>query len=118
MREELSRVFSRKKVYLALQQMHPTKASGLNVMPPLFYQKYWHVMGNLVTDVVLRVLNTGTFPRDFNHTFITLIPKKEKVMRVVDYRPISLCNVLHKLIAKVIANRLKYFFSQKIIFES
>lgn len=52
-------------------------------------------------------LNNGFFYSDLNNTYITLIPKKKKPSRVFDYRPISLCNVLYKLIAKVLANRLR-----------
>lgn len=49
----------------------------------------------------------GSFPKDPNHTFITLIPNKYMVVKVADFRPISLYNVLYILVAKVIANRLK-----------
>lgn len=42
-----------------------------------------------------------------NHTFITLISKKDDPSKVASFRPISLCNVLYKILSKCIANRLK-----------
>lgn len=76
-------------------------------MPPLFYQEYWHLVGGFVTKEILKVLNSGSFLVRFNYTFITLVPKKEHVMKGVYFRPICLCNVLYKIMAKVVANRLK-----------
>ena len=63
-----------------------------------------------VTHSVLSWLNSGTL----NHTFITLIPKKKNPSLVLEYRPISLCNVHYKIFAKVLANRLKKFLNSVI----
>ena len=60
----------------------------------------------LVVMVVLAVLNTGFIPKSINTTFISLIPKIQNPKKVLDIRPISLCNVFYKLIAKVLVNRL------------
>ena len=42
-----------------------------------------------------------------NSTFIALIPKEENIRTPDKFRPIALCNVIYKVISKVIANRLK-----------
>jgi hypothetical protein len=43
----------------------------------------------------------------FNATFLTLIQKEDNAASPSKYRPISLCNVVYKIITKVISNRLK-----------
>ena len=45
MRENLEREFTRLEVKEALFQMHPAKSPGPDEMLALFYQKYWHVVG-------------------------------------------------------------------------
>lgn len=66
---------------------------------------------------IVQVLNIGLFPTGLNHTFITLIPKKNQVVKVADFRLVSFCNILYKLISKVIANRLKIILPS-IVFDS
>lgn len=70
--------------------------------------------------VVLQVFNTSQFLEGLNHTFVTLIPKKNQVVKVFDIRSISLCNVLYKIVLKVIENRLKVFLilslNHKVLF--
>ncbi|KAF5452346.1 hypothetical protein F2P56_027353 [Juglans regia] len=46
-------------------------------------------------------------PDDLNETFVVLIPKDKKSENMKDFRPISLCNAVYKIIAKIIVNRLK-----------
>lgn len=55
----------------------------------------------------LNLLNEGTDPSSINKTNIMLIPKIVNPSNITYFRPISLCNVLYKLLAKVIANCLQ-----------
>ncbi|KAF5442204.1 hypothetical protein F2P56_034891 [Juglans regia] len=108
MNKGLAQPYTEAEVTASLAQMHPSKAPGPDGMSPMFYQKYWDVVGISVTKAVLTALNSGSFPSTLNHTNIILIPKKKFPEKVDDYRPISLCNVAYKLIAKVVSNRLKF----------
>ena len=67
-----------------------------------------------MTSVVLNALNTRVVPKLLNSTFISLISKIKHPKKVFDYRPISLCNVIYKLISKVLVNRLKKFMASAI----
>ena len=44
---------------------------------------------------------------DLGATFIALIPKREGPISIKDFRPISLIGNLYKILAKVLANRLR-----------
>ena len=64
-------------------------------------------MGQDVVSMALGVLNNGEDIAAYNHTHIVLIPKKQNCASPSDFRPISLCNVLYKVVTKVLANRVK-----------
>ena len=49
----------------------------------------------------------NSFLKSFNNMFLILLPKRGRDEDLGDYRPISLLGGLYKLLAKVLANRLK-----------
>ena len=64
-------------------------------------------MGSEVINCVLKSLNSGVMPSGVNEMYICLIPKVKSPQKITEYRPISLCNVIYKIISKALANRLK-----------
>jgi hypothetical protein len=59
----------------------------------------------------------GFFEKSLNALFIFLIPKILGAIVLKDFRPISLVGGIYKIIAKVLANRLKTVL-EKVIFKS
>uniref|UniRef100_A0A8I6XX79 Reverse transcriptase domain-containing protein n=1 Tax=Hordeum vulgare subsp. vulgare TaxID=112509 RepID=A0A8I6XX79_HORVV len=114
MNEMLTKVYTPEEVHAALQSIGDLKAPSMDGMPAVFYKRYWETIGEKITDEVLRVLHGGEMPESWNDTCVVLIPKVSNPEKMKDLRPISLCNVIYKLVSKVIANRLKQILPEVI----
>ena len=77
------------------------------VCQQFFYQNYWDIVGPEVSQAIISILHSGFMLRKINYTHIALIPKVKNPKRITDFRPISLCNVIYKIVSKVLANKLK-----------
>ena len=53
-----------------------------------------------------RNFEDGILPSGINDTAIVLIPKGSNPEELKDFRPISLCNVIYKIILKCLVNGL------------
>ncbi|GMJ10110.1 hypothetical protein like AT1G43760 [Hibiscus trionum] len=107
MNASLEREFTREEVYAALLTMSPLKAAGEDGLGVIFYKHFWHIVGDDVSSFCISALN-GDFPLDnINHTRIVLIPKVTDPTSMSQFRPISLCNVIYKLISKVLVIRFQ-----------
>jgi len=84
--------------------MHPDRAPGPDGYNAGFFQHNWDIVSSDVCAAVTNFFSQGKLLRQLNHTFLTLIPKTSNASNLSDYRPISCCNVLYKLITKVLSN--------------
>ncbi|KAL2240825.1 UNVERIFIED_CONTAM: hypothetical protein Sindi_0723700 [Sesamum indicum] len=64
------------------------------------------MVGQEITKAVLEFFSTGKLLKQINSTILTVIPKVHFPTSVADFRPISCCNVLYKIIAKLIVQKL------------
>ncbi|KAK2647287.1 hypothetical protein Ddye_014776 [Dipteronia dyeriana] len=80
----------------------------------LFYQKFWDLVGTSVTTECLRCLNDRGSVEAVNKTLMVLIPKVKSPEYITEFRPISLCNVIYKIVAKALANRLRLVLDEVI----
>ena len=107
MNADLIHDFIAHEVEQALKQMKPLTALRPDDMPPIFFKSCWDFIGQDVIAASLSILNSGSMLESLNHTFISFIPRTKNPKKATDSRPISLCNVLYKIVSKTIANHLK-----------
>jgi len=74
----------------------------------------WDCVKDTVLQAIWNFFKHDQLLKEQNHTFIALIPKKIGASSVHHYRPISLCNIIYKIISKLLANRLKPLLSNII----
>ncbi|KAF7150605.1 hypothetical protein RHSIM_Rhsim02G0226500 [Rhododendron simsii] len=106
-RQELDRPITPDEIRKAMFQMDGRKAPGPDGFVAAFYQENWDWMGMDIVQASLAFFESGFMLKELNQTLITLIPKVPNPQCVSDFRPISLCNVLYKVLSKVLVNRLR-----------
>jgi hypothetical protein len=107
MNDKLLAVYTVEEISMALHQMPPLKTPGPDGFSSYFYQQNWAMVHPEVCSAILHFLNTGVMDDSINNTHIALIPKTAQSNSVTEFWHISLCNVIYKLITKVLANKLK-----------
>jgi hypothetical protein len=107
MNEALLKPYTAEEVKTAMFSIGDYKASGTDGLHVVFFKNFWSVVGDQVTHEVLQALNTGMIPEGWNETAIVLIPKVASPELITQFCPISLCNVIYKVIAKILSKRLK-----------
>jgi hypothetical protein len=104
--EILTAPFTEKEVFEAVSQMELNKAPGPDGFPAEFYQKIWEVIKKDLMALFSQFSNGDLPLYKLNFGVITLLPKKENVVQIQQYRPICLLNVCFKFFTKVGTNRI------------
>ncbi|WZZ70410.1 hypothetical protein YC2023_081780 [Brassica napus] len=95
--------------------MPSNKSPGPDGYPAEFFKTTWSIIADDFTTAVQSVFRFGFLPKGVNSTILALIPKKLDFLEMKDYRPIACCNVLYKVVSKILANRLKMLLSRIIL---
>ena len=115
--EGLEIPFAEGEVFATLSDLSKDKAFG----PDDFTMTFWLFCWDVVKIEIMRFFKEfherDKFVKSLNATFLVLVPKKGGAEDLKDSRPISLVGSLYKLLAKVLANRIKKVMG-KVISES
>lgn len=102
------------EIYVALMTLPNDKVSGPDGFTKEFFVAAWKVIGQDFITAIQSFFLFGFLPSGINATILSLIPKTENAEKMKDFRPIACCNLMYKVISKVLANRLRLIFPDAI----
>jgi hypothetical protein len=106
--------FSNAEIDNVIKCLPSDKSPGLDGFNNEFLKKCWHIIKDDFYDLCEAFFAEDVCLRRINGSFITLIPKVDNLVRINDYRHISLLNSSVKIITKLLANRLQPLITKLI----
>jgi len=103
----LVRPFTLEEVKQAVWDCDGFKSPGLDGINFGFLKQFWNELKDDFMRFFVEFHRNGKLTKGVNSTFIALIPKLDSPQRLTDFRPISLVGCMYKVLAKVLANRLR-----------
>ena len=91
----------------ALKKMKKNKSPGLDGLPAEFYQTFWQDIKQVLVNAYNECFEKGELLPSQRKSVLSLIYKKGDKYDIKNYRPISLINADYKILASVLAKRLK-----------
>jgi len=110
----LVKPFSVDEVKEAIWDCDRFKSPGPDGVNFGFIKDFWLDLKDDVMRFVSEFHRNGKLAKSINSTFIVLIPKVDNPQRLNDFRPISLVGSMYKIIAKLLANKLRLVISSVV----
>ena len=73
----------------------------------MVFQSLWQLVADDVCNFIIKAFKGRQNLSEVNYSLIVLIPKVPMPKFIHQFRPIRLCNVVFKILTKVIVNRIK-----------
>jgi hypothetical protein len=103
----LIKPFSLDEVKATVWDCDSFKSPGPDGITFGFIKDFWDMLKEDVMRFLVEFHMNGKLTKGINSTFIALIPKVDNPQQFNDFRPISLVGSLYKILAMILANRLR-----------
>ncbi|XP_058732732.1 uncharacterized protein LOC131604303 [Vicia villosa] len=99
--------FTKEEIKEVVSEFDENKSPGPDGYNFNFIRKCWHFLEEEVYKFVVEFSSKANLPKAVSASFLALVPKADNPQFLGEYRPIRLVGCLYKIIAKLLANRLK-----------
>ena len=103
----LSAPLTKNEIYRIIESMALNKTPGVDGLPAEFYIENWQLISDAILELYRTILQDGCLGESQRKGIITIIPKSNDTLDINNYRPISLLCVDYKILAKILAERIK-----------
>ncbi|GAU48100.1 hypothetical protein TSUD_133200 [Trifolium subterraneum] len=102
----LTTIPTHEEIFSAVKSLSKDSAPGPDGFGGFFFQTYWDIINHDVVNAVTQFFTDAWILPNYNSNTLVLIPKTSNADSIDQYRPIALANFKHKIITKVLADRL------------
>ncbi len=107
-KESCEKPITENEILDSLKKLHNGNTPGTDRLSTDFYKLFWVYIKPLLIQSIEYAIETGELSIEQKGGIITLLPPKNKLRHLLkNWRPISLLNTDYKIIAKLIAKRIK-----------
>ncbi|WOL07610.1 hypothetical protein Cni_G16354 [Canna indica] len=103
----MSKEVSLNEIWCSLNSLGRGKSPGMDGFTLEFYIHNWKIVKMDIKNELDKFWVTKSCPQEWKETVLVLVPKVEKARKIEEFRPIALCNVLYKVLTKIIVNRIR-----------
>ena len=99
--------FPTEEIFLAVKALGRNKAPGIDGFTVEFPIKHWPIFKDSLEALLKDFHSNGRLNACIDENFICLVHKTELALEMKDFHPINLTTLSYKVVAKVLAERLK-----------
>ena len=113
-KQENDEMVSMEEITQAVKSLKREKCCGSDGLTTEFFQFFWSKMKNLYYNAIIYAKEKGRLHLAARRGVITLIPKKQNTLYLKGWRPLTMLSTCYKILAKVLAERMKKCFPKVI----
>ncbi len=107
-KQDMSKEISELEIKNAIKDCPNNKAPGADGFPIEFYKVFWGQIKHIIVKLIRKCYEDKSLHKTARLGLITLLPKPNKdLLLLKNWRPLTLLNCDYKIMAKIIATRIK-----------